>query len=333
MLSRVKGESIPAQLSSCSIAVLHTLMYFDVFKHPLTTDEIHHNCQWEPCSLTVTAAALENLQSLGIADEQNGFWFLNGNEKNVSIRLERQERALHFQRKAKKYSVFIASFPFVRAVCVSGSLSKGTMDKDGDIDYFIVTEPNRLWVARTILILFKKIFLFNSKKYFCVNYFIDTERLAIPDRNLFVATEIAFLQPMVNEKIYSEFVKSNHWVKLFYPNRELVSRNEIRDVKSGFIKRSLEKMLSGKMGEWLDEKFLRITLGRWKKKFPYLSETKFDVDFRSRKNVSKHHPQGFQHKVADEMDRRKKIIFEQTGIIVPAMRWEWTCEKDALKKT
>lgn len=332
MNSPSSESSFCPQLDVFDIAVLHTLIYFDIFRHPLTTDEIHSNCQWQACSLTDTAAALENLLRLGIAGHSEGFWFLDGNEKNISLRFERQDRALHFQRKAKKYSRFIASFPFVRSVSVSGSLSKGTMDKNGDIDYFIVTEPGRLWVARTMLVLFKKIFLLNSKKYFCVNYFIDTERLTIPDRNLFVATEIAFLQPMVNKEIYNDFIRSNHWVSLFYPNRVLEPRMEIDEVTPGFLKRSIEKMLSKKTGEWLDEKCLRITLKRWKKKFPHLSDLDFDTDFRSKKNVSKHHPQGFQRKVAVEMEKRKEMIFDQCGILVPSMRWEWISESDQIKK-
>lgn len=320
------------QLDDFDIAVLHTLMYFDIFRHPLTTDEIHRNCQWKDCSLTETAASLENLLHLGIVDQEEDFWFLKGGENNISLRLERQERALFFQRKAKKYSRFIASFPFVRAVSISGSLSKGTMDKNGDIDYFIVTEPGRLWIARTMLVLFKKIFLLNSKKYFCVNYFIDTERLTIPDRNLFVATEIAFLQPMVNKELYENFIRANHWVKLFYPNREMQSRVQINEHYPGILKRSIEKLLSKKTGEWLDEKCLRITLNRWKKKFPHLSDIEFEVDFRSRKNVSKHHPQGFQRKVVVELGKRRNNIFEQSGILIPAMRWEWTSEIDSVKK-
>lgn len=332
MNSPDSDSSPSARLEAVDVAVLHTLIYFDIFRHPLTTDEIHRNCQWQQCTLTEIAASLENLLELGVVGKGEGFWFLYGNEKNISLRLERQTRALHFQRKAKKYSRFIASFPFVRAVSVSGSLSKGTMDKDGDIDYFIITEPGRLWVARTMLVAFKKIFLFNSRKYFCVNYFIDTERLAIPDRNLFVATEIAFLQPMVNRKIYNEFLRSNHWVSLFYPNRELESRMETAEVEPRFLKRTIEKMLSKNFGEWLDEKCLWITLNRWKKKFAHLSELEFNNDFRSKKSVSKHHPQGFQRKVALEMEKRKEMIFEQSGVLVPAMRWEWVSESDPVKK-
>jgi hypothetical protein len=310
-------------LDPATVAVLHTIMYFDVFKHPLTTDEIHHNCQWHSISLTETATALEILQQLSLADEEEGYWFLKGNNRFVKLRNERQDRAVRFQQKAKKYSSFIGKFPFVRGVCISGSLSKGTMDKDGDIDYFIITQPRRLWIARTFLVLFKKIFLLNSKKYFCVNYFVDTDHLSIPDRNLFVATEIAFIRPMVNGDLYNEFMKTNHWTTLFYPNREKYGTGDVKKLKSGFIKRTIEKMFNGKFGEWLDEKLLRITLNRWKKKFRNHKEINFEVDFRSRKHVSKHHPQGFQHKVSLEMERRRNMIFENSGIAVPAMRWEW----------
>ncbi len=319
-------------LDAFDIAVIHTLMYFDIFRHPLTIDEIHRNCQWQSCTLTETAASLENLLQLGIVGKTNDFWFLSGNDANISLRLERQERALYFQRKAKKYAKLIGSFPFIRAVSISGSLSKGTMDKNGDIDYFIVTEPGRLWIARTMLVLFKKFFLLNSKKYFCVNYFIDTERLSIPDRNLFVATEIAFLQPMVNNELHEEFIRANHWVSLFYPNRELNTKPAINKVPTGFFKKQIEKALSKKTGEWLDEKCLRITLNRWKRKFPHLSELDFDIDFRSRKNVSKHHPQGFQRKVVVEMEKRKESIYERSGIHIPAIRWEWASDTDSVKK-
>jgi hypothetical protein len=313
-------------LEAADAAVLHTLMYFDIFRHPLTTDEIHQNCQWHECSLTDTASALERLKEYGIISQENTYWFLEGNKNNIQLRIERMKRAQYFHRKAQRFSRFISAFPFVRAVSISGSLSKGTMDKNGDIDYFIITKPGRLWVARTFLVAFKKIFLFNSKKYFCVNYFIDSDRLTIPDRNLFVATEIAFLLPMTNKTMYEEFIRSNHWARLFYPNKEFHNGENISESKNGFIKRIAEKILEGSFGEWLDEKFLKITIHHWRKKFPHLSGLEFNVDFRSKKNVSKHHPQGFQRKVAVEMEKRRALILEKNNILVPVMRWEWQSE-------
>ena len=56
-------------------------------------------------------------------------------------------------------------------------------------------------------------------------------------------------------------------------------------------------ILRGGFGEKLDAWFFRITLKYWKKKFSHFDETTFDFRLRSKKNVSKHHPLGFQEKV------------------------------------
>ncbi|MBK8679672.1 MAG: hypothetical protein IPN25_13810 [Sphingobacteriales bacterium] len=45
---------------------------------------------------------------------------------------------------AFRISKFIGSFPFVRGVLLSGSLSKNRLAADGDIDYFIIAQPNAL---------------------------------------------------------------------------------------------------------------------------------------------------------------------------------------------
>lgn len=326
-------QAIPAArtnsfLDPLPAAVLHTILYFDIFRHPLTIDEIHRNCQWNSCSLSQCAAALEDLQQKGIISESQGYWFIEGHEAFVKLRAEREGRAKFFMAKARRYSRLISVFPFVRGVYISGSLSKGTVDQNGDIDYFIITEPRRLWIARTFLVLFKKVFLLNSKKYFCVNYFVDTEQLTIPDRNLFVATEIAFIYPAINGELYKSFIDSNHWVKLFYPNRQPYPVDSVPAERRTVLKKMLEKIFSGKLGEWLDEKFLRLTLHRWKKKFPHVASPEFEVDFRSRRNVSKHHPQGFQRKVSAELEKRCREISENTGWQISSLNWKWSSEKE-----
>lgn len=312
----------PINLSRHANAVLLTLMYFDVFRHPLTLDEVFRFCQWESCTLTDVASAIEELQDSGIIKDRDGFYFISGAEHFIDLRRERNHRAIKYSQKAEKWSRFISRFPFVRAVCISGSLSKGTMDKDGDVDYFIITEPGRLWVARTFLILFKKVFLLNSKKYFCVNYFIDTEHLSIPDRNLFAATEITFLKPMRDATAFRRFIEENRWSAIFYPNFDRV-QEPIPPTQNDFLKRQSEKLLSGKLGEWLDEKFFRITLRRWQNKFPLHDENHFEVDFRSRKHVSKHHPNGFQRVVLSKLEQKRHELQEKHGVIILPHVMEW----------
>lgn len=302
-------------LSEDAQCVLHTLMYFDVFRHTLTLGELHRYCQWKACSLPDVVLAVEELQSKGITSHCEGFHFLSGSERYVALRRERNARAAAYFPKAEKWSRFISGFPFVRSVCISGSLSKGTMDKGGDIDYFIITEPQRLWVARTLLILFKKLFLLNSKKYFCVNYFIDTAHLSIPDRNLFTATEIVFAKPMHGGDAFKSFLHENGWAKQSYPNAALCAEG-IPSVRNGKLKRFTEKMLGGKTGSWLDDLFFRITLRRWKQKFPHLREAHFEVDFRSRKHVSKHHPQGFQRVVLTKLEAKRHELQEKHAVTI-----------------
>ena len=67
--------------------------------------------------------------------------------------------AKNIYQKALTVSRLISKFPYVEGVGISGSLSKGYYDDDGDIDFFIITSPKRLWIARTFLILYKKLFL------------------------------------------------------------------------------------------------------------------------------------------------------------------------------
>jgi hypothetical protein len=324
MKAKSAEETISCDLTAHANSVLLTLMYFDVFRHPLTLDELKNYLQWEVCGLSEVAAAVEELQERGLIAYRDGFYSVAGAEQFTALRVERNKRALTYSPKAERWSRFISGFPFVRTVCISGSLSKGTMDKDGDIDYFIITEPGRLWVARTLLILFKKLFLFNSRKYFCVNYFVDTDHLSIPDRNLFTATEIVFAKPMRDGNSYPKFIEENKWSRIIYPNCDPAT-TDIPPARNGRVKRFTEKILSGSFGEWLDDRFLRITLARWRRKFPHHKETHFEVDFRSRKHVSKHHPQGFQRIVLAKLEAKRLELQEKHNITIKPHVNSWQC--------
>ena len=163
-----------------------------------------------------------------------------------------------------------------------------------------------------MLILFKKIILLNSKKYFCVNYFIDTDNLEIPDKNIFTATELVHIIPTYNAELYNDFISSNSWVRSFYPNKKMFEGR----LPSGnnLIKRISEKMLSGRMGEKIDKWCFQRTIGHWKKKFPEFNEEEFDLNLRSKKNVSKHHPQGFQFKVTKAYEEKIKWFEKKLNI-------------------
>lgn len=224
-------------------------------------------------------------------------------EELVSQRLDKEEQAKSYFKKLPFYARLIRSFPFVSAIGISGSLSKNVMHDDGDIDYFIITKPGRLWICRTFLVGFKKLFLFNSKKYFCVNYFVDEENLTIPDHNIFTAIETNFLLPVYNFEMIDQFKKSNEWSGAFL--HSFKHPFGVKEIKGkSWLGRFLEFCLRGKLGDRLDLRLMKYTYKRWEKKFQNFDAKKFELTMRTNRGVSKHHPRDFQNKVLKAYNER-----------------------------
>jgi hypothetical protein len=286
-------------------SVFKCLAYFDIFNYPLTIDEISDFCEQKLTEKELHQSLAHLLENQKIK-RKHDYYFLHGsNEGIIQERISNQANALLKHASVKKYSRRIARFPFVKGVCISGSFSKGILTPEGDIDYFIITAPDRLWICRTLLILYKKTILFNSRKNFCLNYFIDSKNLEIPDRNTFVATEIKTLLPTYNHTLFRHFLERNKWANDFLPNRDETNLAFCDDsIKKPFASRLIEYLFSRKPGEFFDGLFFRLTLKRWQRKFPEFSLEDFDLNMRTRRNVSKHHPKGFQKKVLQALNER-----------------------------
>lgn len=254
---------------------------------------------------------LEILLREKIIHQIGSFYSLQDNVGLIQERTESEIRAKKYMEKAIKNAQLIASFPYVEAVFISGSLSKGVIRADGDIDYFIITAPNRLWVCRSLLILYKKIFLFNSHKYFCLNYFIDSQHLEIEDKNIFTATEIASLIPLKGNGIVKAFFDANQWVFSFLPNISFPESGHAQKVESNFLRRGVESILGNKLGDFLDKKSLGMTLTYWSKKFQNFDKQAFMLAFKSKSYISKHHPGNFQEKVLMRFSNNYLKVIDQ----------------------
>ena len=289
-------------LSSETLAndVLKTLLYFDVFKYPLNIEEI---------SLYSHYSLLEVQQILDIFTERNivfykdGFYSILNNTALISRRLEGNNRAKNILKKARFISRFISQFPFVEAVFLSGSISKGYFGTKDDIDYFVVTTPGRMWVSRTLLIAFKKIFLLNSKKYFCLNYFISSNSLEIPEKNRFTATEFVTLKPMCGNGIHTRMRAQNNWVLEYFPHF-INEKKDSLPIKKSYIKQFFEFLLRGYLGTQLDNYFMKITKRHQQKKFSRFNKTDFNIAFKGTKDTSKHHPDNNQSKVINRLNKK-----------------------------
>ena len=293
-------------------AVLRVLAYFDVFAHPLRSDEILRYLPQLAKDPTRISATLQHLQAVGLIQRSGAYWALEQVEERTEQRLQSERRARTRMPKATLMARRIARFPFVRAVFISGSLSKGVLAEDGDIDFFVVTTPGRLWVARTLLILYKKVFLLNSRRDFCVNYFLDSEHLAVEDRNRFTATEVVTLIPMYGNGTTEAFFARNAWAFNMYPNMARPASREL-SIGRGRSKRQLEALMNGRLGTWLDQGAMNLTWRFWKRKFDHLDARTFELALRTRTYVSKHHPRNFQERVLSGFEARIAKLEQRAG--------------------
>ncbi len=284
-------------------AVLHALYYFELFSWPLTGAEVLSFTQRQT-NLAEVAEKLSALVERGLVFRFEAYYQTQDEPFWCKRRQEYESRADRFLPLARRMADFIGSFPFVRAVFVSGSLSKHSMPPDGDIDFFIATVPGRLWLARTLLVFFKKVFLFNSHKYFCINYFVDTEHLGIEEKNIFTATEIVTMVPLYGRDWCEAFGTSNAWAWAWLPNFLPRSLSDVRPQQRGWLKKTAEWLLAGRLGAWADRQAMRLTVGFWRRKFKHLGQEAFDTSLKSRPYMSKHHPQHFQAKVLEAYQKR-----------------------------
>lgn len=289
-------------------SVLRCLLYFDIFQYPLKNEEILNFLDRKSNPAQIHAA-LDHLVKKKYIYQFNEFYTIQNRREIVARRIRGNETAEKIMPVARQMANLIGRFPFVRSVMVSGSLSKGYMDADSDIDFFVVTEPGRLWISRTLLVVYKRIFLKNSHKHFCVNYFVTTDKLEIEEKNIFTATELATVLPQFNQSTYGDLLKNNGWVTRFLPNflpRPFVWKKE----KESSFKKFAERFIDLAGGSLMDQWCRQLTYRRWSEKYKkQYNDSDFQVAFKSTKSASKNHPKNYQKKVTQLLDDRWKEFF------------------------
>jgi len=293
------NDSIPA-------GILLTLKYFGIFSYPLHPAEIHR-FHSHSCSLKAVETSLALLNSEGrVTVSPEGFYSLAGGENWSAARKAGNKKALEILARAGRYTRIIKSFPFVEAVAISGSLSKYFAGEDADIDYFIIARRNRLWIARSLLHMFKKLtFLNGSQHCFCMNYFLDEEALELTDKNLYTAIELVTLIPVYNAEKISALKNVNNWTCNFLPNAtQEQDLKYLQETRRGLIKKMAEWMLNLLWPEKVNRFLMRFTDQKWRKKwqkkgFPM---EEYDQAFFTSLHVSKNHPANFQKRILSALD-------------------------------
>lgn len=268
--------------------ILSTLAYFDIFSYPLTLNQIFSFLPADNITIDQLQAQLDELIRIHSASFQNGYYFLGDRHSDmVSQRINNEQRASRLMTVARMITFFLKRVPFIRAVFITGSLSKHVAHGASDIDFMIVTEPNRLWVCKMILTGIRRTLLLNSKKYFCINLMLTENAFRFTEHNIFNAVEIVTTKALWNDTMLRKFRNENSWIGNIFPNSEHhYPFTPLPPGRQSIIQRWMEIVLNCFRLDEIDAYYRNTAYRYWKKKHADIDDTSFDARFQCQPDIS-----------------------------------------------
>ena len=219
-------------------------------------------------------------------------YLLAGCEQTIASRSERQRiSAAKLASAATFASLLTKLVPFIRTVAVTGSVAYGSADKWDDIDLFIVTDRNRLWISAFLMLIqvrLHKIFALRAPHLlpFCLSYVHDAEGFSKESRrnraNSLFARELLKAKPVAGFEEYRKILQENSWVGQYYSapySEKLEMLGEAFDGSS----RPRPSNSSGLRGFFLDwaEGIAYEFLSRYLRLRAYVTNLKFESEGRN----------------------------------------------------
>ncbi len=208
-------------------SILKTVLYSDIFDYPLTSYQIW---KYLISSRKFKRASFDSvLKNIGSPiSTTRGLYFTEGKENIIKEAIKRKKESGKKFVQVYKISRIISFIPFVLFIGVSGGLSMNNAEKKDDIDIFVITKENSIWITRFLIIIILKILGKHRGRRdekvadkICLNMLIDEKHLSFNSKkqNLYTAHEIVQMVPIFDRnKIHNKFLSKNMWVKKFLQN-------------------------------------------------------------------------------------------------------------------
>ena len=252
-------------------AILKTLAYFDIFDYPLTLVEVWKWLYLEENRKVSLNEVEEGLKQLSDkVGTKEGFWFLKGRPEIIKTRLERYSIAEEKFKKLISQARILRQAPWIKLIAVCNRLAYSNTDEKGDIDLFIITAKNRLWLTRLLVVGYLKIINLrprpdNKEDAIDTNFFLSEDSLKVDylgvdtegrDKNRSLVYWLDQLIPVYEtDNAYQRFLTANSWLKEYLPNSFGCQLNGRRAVKQTVFSKIINSILSLFAFESLARKF------------------------------------------------------------------------------
>ncbi len=114
----------------------------------------------------------------------------------------------------------LKSKSYLRILAVCGSVAYGTAAEADDIDLFIVTQKNRMWLAFAKALLLARIMntkgsIYGKPVNFCLSYVQDEKNFEeiANHKSLLFAREFLSVKLLAGKKYYYELLNKEQWIK------------------------------------------------------------------------------------------------------------------------
>jgi hypothetical protein len=206
-----------AALDSEERAIARSVLYAALFEYPLTLAQLRQTLIESTHTATEIVAIYTRSAGLQAAiDWRDGYFFPRGKEVWITERRRREAASRVFLRRHRTLLRLIAVMPYVRMVALSGSIAHLNLAGDGDLDLFIVTRGEHVWSVTVAAILLAK--LLGRRRTLCANFVLSDAALALGPQDLFTASQIIHLKPIVGDDLFRRLLRANPFVARFYPN-------------------------------------------------------------------------------------------------------------------
>lgn len=212
-------------------AIIETVAFFDLFDFPLTEFELWKYINVK-CDLNDIQAVLNEKKSHDFIEEKNGFYFLAGRREIIKTREERRNYAERKIKKAARVSKLFKFIPWIKMVAVGNMIGADNLKDESDIDLFIITEQERIWLTRFFCASFAQLLGLrpkenNTRDKICLSFFVSEEamnlkKLMLGGKDIYFICWLAGLRLVYNKTgTYEKFMEANGWIKEYLPNLNL----------------------------------------------------------------------------------------------------------------
>jgi len=217
-----------AKEKACDRAIKRTLAYSAVFQYPVSEFQLYtFLITKNKFDYDFFNSSLRRLVKKKHVKAKGGKYYLPG-VRPVSWNL-RYKYSKDLMKEARVSVKLLSLIPWLKMVAVTGAVASHNAVKDDDVDVFIVSEKNRLWITRFfVFLILKSVGKYAQKgennRKLCCNLFADESgmRWRKDKQNIYVAREMLSIQPLLDrDDTYYKFIQANSWALKHFNNYKM----------------------------------------------------------------------------------------------------------------